>query len=60
MDIQAQKIGDLGKLKTNEVDSDDDVPQLSADTLKALQEFYAENQDAPEKIDEDWVFRQRF
>ena len=38
-----------------EDEDDDDVPQLSADTLKALQEFYAETEDNCAKIDEDWV-----
>lgn len=36
-------------------DDDDDVPQLSAETLKALQEFYAENKNKDNEIDEDWV-----
>lgn len=47
-------------------DDDDDVPQLSADTLAALQEFYAETGRAGQNtaktdkfsvgaVDEDWV-----
>lgn len=44
-------------------DSDgDDVPRLSADSLAALQEFYAETSVAPVKdpfavgtVEEDWV-----
>ena len=39
----------------SQYEDDDDVPQLSADTLKALQEFYAETEDNCAKIDEDWV-----
>ena len=38
------------------VDSDnDDVPQLSAEALKALNEFYEENQANSTSITEDWV-----
>ncbi len=38
-------------------ESDDDVPSLSAETFKALQEFYAECEVAEEKmIKENWVF----
>ncbi len=36
-------------------DDDDEVPQLSAETLKALQEFYAESQASLENLKEDWV-----
>ena len=36
-------------------EEDDDVPQLSAETLKALQEFYAESQASLENLKEDWV-----
>ena len=47
----------------NESDSDDDIPQLSAHTLEALQEFYTKEQQRLETeasqenkdIDEDWV-----
>ena len=42
-------------LKKSVEEEDDDVPQLSADTLKALQEFYAETEENCAKIDEDWV-----
>lgn len=35
---------------------DDDIPTLSVETLKALQEFYAENQvEEKKEIDENWV-----
>ena len=41
---------------SEEIESDDDVSQLSAETLKALQAFYAENENKTETdIDEDWV-----
>lgn len=36
-------------------DDEDDVLQLSAETLKALQEFYAESQAQEDTIKEDWV-----
>lgn len=44
-------------------DSDDDVPQLSAATLAALQEFYAESERTGQSsdkfcvgaVEEDWV-----
>ena len=46
-------------------DSDDDVPQLSADTFLALQEFYQEQEEREKRLvssadenatfDEDWV-----
>jgi hypothetical protein len=39
----------------NADDSDDDVPQLSVEALRALQEFYAESESNCAKIDEDWV-----
>ncbi len=40
-------------------DSDDDVPQLSAETLRALQEFYNEKESKKETdIDEDWQLSQ--
>ena len=34
---------------------DDDIPQLSAEALKALQEFYAETEAQEKKLDENWV-----
>ena len=46
---------DRKEMDTCEED-DDDVPKLSADTLRALQEFYAETENKAEEIDEDWVF----
>lgn len=55
MDLEPQQVGNLEKLQKIADESDDDVPQLSADTLKALQEFYAENENSAEDIDEDWV-----
>lgn len=39
-------------------DDDDDVPQLSAEALKALQEFYTESEAKPEgstEVEENWV-----
>ena len=47
----------------NQVDSDDDLPQLSAHALAALQEFYNEEKQKQEKVasegntdvEEDWV-----
>lgn len=57
----------MDKVKTAEVNEDDDTTTLSTNTLKALQEFYQE-QDEKEKIiqnlhsesnivsfDENWV-----
>ena len=48
-------------------DSDDDVPQLPADTLAVLHEFYAEQAEQKAKEgeaegipEEDWVRRGRF
>ena len=48
-----------------ESNSDDDVPQLSAHALAALQEFYAEREQqdlssvpdgaTPGRVEEDWV-----
>jgi hypothetical protein len=39
------------------MDNDYDVPALSAETFKALQEFYAEQEAVESKeIDENWVF----
>lgn len=44
------------KVSNSLVDDDDDIPRLSADTLKALQEFYAESELQNSKnIDENWV-----
>lgn len=40
-------------------DNDDDVPYLSADTFKALQEFYAEKEAIEKGIDENWVRYQK-
>lgn len=39
-------------------DDDDDVTQLSAEALKALEEFYAETQLNEGEIDEDWQLSQ--
>lgn len=39
----------------NNNDDDDDVPYLSADTFKALQEFYSEKEAIEKSIDENWV-----
>jgi len=40
-------------------DDDDGVPQLSADTMRALQEFYAEQESKQDTdIDEDWQLSQ--
>lgn len=47
----------------NDNDSDNDIPQLSAHTLAALQEFYDEEKHRQEttasqenhEVDEDWV-----
>ena len=36
-------------------DEDDDVPKLSAETLKALQEFLIERESQEKAIDENWV-----
>lgn len=36
-------------------DDDDDIPQLSAEALKALQEFYAETEAETKQLDENWV-----
>jgi hypothetical protein len=44
----------LGHLK-NEQDEDDDIPCLSAETFKALQEFYCEREAIEKNIDENWV-----
>ena len=51
---------DGGVKVSHALDSDDDdVPQLSADTLRALQEFYAEKESKEEtEIDEDWQLSQ--
>lgn len=40
---------------TNQNDDDDDVPFLSADTFKALQEFYTEKEAVEKSMDENWV-----
>lgn len=37
---------------------DDDIPCLSAETFKALQEFYAEREAIGKDIDENWVWIQ--
>ena len=45
-------------LQEAEADSsqiDDDIPTLSAETLKALQEFLTERQEQEKIIDENWV-----
>ena len=36
-------------------DDDNDVPQLSIEAFKALQEFYAETEAQSKQIDENWV-----
>ncbi len=51
-EVRAKEVENFG---LNEPDSDDDIPQLSAETLKALKEFYAESESASNQIDEDWV-----
>ena len=40
-------------------EDDDDVPQLSAHALAALQEFYAE-QSQQQTVSEDWVYSEYF
>lgn len=35
---------------------DDDTPQLSAEALKALHEFYEETKANSDNITEDWVY----
>ncbi len=40
-------------IKTSQVD--EDIPMLSAETLKALQEFLAERESQEKNIDENWV-----
>ncbi|PFX31229.1 EEF1A lysine methyltransferase 1-like [Stylophora pistillata] len=62
-DDENQKNRPVGQ---NESDSDDDIPQLSAHTLDALQEFYTNEQQRLETevsqenkdIDEDWQLSQ--
>lgn len=62
-DDEDQKNRQVGQ---NESDSDDDIPQLSAHTLEALQEFYTKEQQRLETeasqenkdIDEDWQLSQ--
>lgn len=41
--------------KLQSQDDDDDVPCLSAETFKALQEFYVEKEAIEKSIDENWV-----
>lgn len=36
-------------------EDDDDVPQLSIEAFKALQDFYAETEAQSKQIDENWV-----
>ncbi len=40
-------------IKNSQVD--EDIPTLSAETLKALQEFLAERESQEKIIDENWV-----
>ena len=47
------------KQMTNQNEEDDDVPFLSADTFKALQEFYTEKEAVEKSIHENWVKRQK-
>lgn len=44
-----------GQVIISRQDDDDDVPQLSAEALRALQEFYAESEAQAKQIDENWV-----
>lgn len=49
--------------KKTVMEEDDDVPTLSADTMAALLEFYAENkvdEENKQEISEDWVGFYRF
>lgn len=51
------------EFKKTVVEEDDDVPTLSADTMAALLEFYAENkvdEENKQEISEDWVGFDRF
>lgn len=45
---------DINSNKIEEI-SDDNEIFLSAEALKALQEFYAESEAKEKKIDENWV-----
>lgn len=42
-------------VNNNNIVDDDDVPCLSAETFKALQEFYAEKEVVEKSMDENWV-----
>ncbi|CAF0948200.1 unnamed protein product [Brachionus calyciflorus] len=46
------------RVDNNLSEDDDDVPQLSIETLKTLQEFYAETEAQEKKINENWKLSQ--
>jgi len=52
--IKTTKSKDL-KMSLQEVEINDDIPTLSAEALKALNEFLAERESQEKIIDENWV-----
>ena len=42
-------------VQVGQSENEDDVPTLSAETLKALQEFLVERESQEKLIDENWV-----